>query len=223
MAFHNFVFLTHLLALYYSPFFSILQIELDWAFKMFCMHLKVESNLRMIAWTIIQRSFSPLSAYRTFPKISSALFWNVNYIYTVCMRINGDFSLKRLFVYTDCMIYLSVRGMWRDTCRSEVLTSKEEKERERKRKQLGEAEGAKRNSLLKLLWFLLRLFLVGDNKVDGILWLLKQSSQFSLDLLSPEDSTNTNPYGCPLELLTYIYKQFYDVIYELYMNAEDIS
>jgi len=77
-------------------------------------------------------------------------------------------------------------------------SSVRKRKRVSKRKQLGEAEGAKRNSLLKLLWFLLRLFLVGDNKVDGILWLLKQSSQFSLDFLSPEDSTNTNPYRCPL-------------------------
>lgn len=94
---------------------------------------------------------------------------------------------------------------------------KRKKERGRGKK-WGEAEEAKRNSLLKLLWFLLRLFLVGDNKVEGILWLLKQSSQFSLDLLSPEDSTNTNAYACPLALLTYVNKRFYDVMYDLYCN-----
>ncbi len=91
---------------------------------------------------------------------------------------------------------MSMWGMWGDT-------SIRKRKRERKQNIRGKINGANMNSLLKLLWFLLRLFLVGDNKVDGILWLLKQSSQFSLDLLSPEDSTNTNPYRCPLALLTY--------------------
>ncbi len=96
---------------------------------------------------------------------------------------------------------MSMWGMWGDT-------SIRKRKRERKQNIRGKMNGANMNSLLKLLWFLLRLFLVGDNKVDGILWLLKQSSQFSLDLLSPEDSTNTNPYRCPLALLTYTNTRF---------------
>lgn len=43
-----------------------------------------------------------------------------------------------------------------------------------------------RDSLLLLLRFLLGLLRVGDDEVNGILWLLQQNSQFRFDLLSPE-------------------------------------
>ncbi len=109
--------------------------------------------------------------------------------------MNGEICSRELFVYLDFWS----KWAW-EACEE---TSLRKRKRERKQNIRGKINGANMNSLLKLLWFLLRLFLVGDNKVDGILWLLKQSSQFSLDLLSPEDSTNTNPYRCPLALLTY--------------------